>query len=212
GVVTIGVVEIAGATIKDGVFTITTVGGTVMGKLSKIARKSPTLGARPPEGAVVLFDGKDAGQFEGGRITNDGLLMQGVTSKKKFKSGTLHLEFRTPYMPQDSGQQRGNSGCYLQGRYEVQILDSFGLEGKDNECGGIYSVRDANINMCYPPLAWQTYDIDYSAAEYDAAGKLTKNARITVRHNGFIVHKDIELPNRNTTAAPVQVGPEPGPP
>src|SRR5262249_43824612 len=102
GVVTIGVVEIAGATIKDGVFTITTVGGTVMGKLSKIARKSPTLGARPPEGAVVLFDGKDAGQFEGGRITNDGLLMQGVTSKKKFQSGTLHLEFRTPYMPQDS--------------------------------------------------------------------------------------------------------------
>jgi acetyl esterase/lipase len=211
GVVTIGVVEIAGATIKDGVFTITTVGGTVMGKLSKIARKSPTLGARPPEGAVVLFDGKDAGQFEGGRMTNDGLLIQGVTSRKKFQSGTLHLEFRTPYMPQDSGQQRGNSGCYLQGRYEVQILDSFGLEGKDNECGGIYSVRDPNINMCYPPLAWQTYDIDYSAAEYDSAGKLTKNARITVRHNGFVIHKNVELPNRNTTAAPVQVGPEPGP-
>jgi acetyl esterase/lipase len=211
GVVTIGVVEVAGATIKDGVFTITTIGGTEMGKLNKVMRKSPTLGTKPPEGAVVLFDGKDSSAFEGGRVTSDGLLVPAVTSKQKFQSGTLHVEFRTPYMPQDSGQGRGNSGCYLQGRYEVQILDSFGLEGKDNECGGIYSVRDLSVNMCYPPLTWQTYDIDFTAAEYDAPGKLTKNARITVRHNGVVIHKDVELPNRNTTAAPVQVGPEPGP-
>jgi acetyl esterase/lipase len=211
GVVTFGVVEIAGATIKGGLFTITTVGGTVMGQLKKIARRSPTLGAKAPEGAVVLFDGKSADQFEGGRVTPDGLLMQGVSSKKKFQSGTLHLEFRTPYMPQDSGQARGNSGCYLQGRYEVQILDSFGLDGKDNEAGGIYSVNDPALNMCYPPLAWQTYDIDFTAAQYDGAGKLTQNARITVRHNGVVVQNNVELPNRKTTAAPVEVGPEPGP-
>jgi acetyl esterase/lipase len=211
GVVTIGVVEVAGATVKDGVFTITTVGGTVMGQLKKVSRQSPTMGAKPPAGAIVLFDGKSADQFEGGRVTPDGLLMQGVTSKKKFQSGTLHLEFRTPYMPQDSGQARGNSGCYLQGRWEVQILDSFGLDAKDNECGGIYSVGEASVNMCYPPLAWQTYDIDFTAAKYDAAGKLTDNARITVRHNGVVIHNNRELPNRKTTAAPVEVGPEPGP-
>lgn len=211
GVVTFGVVEVAGATIKDGVFTITTVGGTTMGQLKKVVRQSPTLGAKPPAGAVVLFDGKNAEQFDGGRMTPDGLLIGGATSKKKFQSGTLHVEFRSPYMPQDSGQGRGNSGCYLQGRYEVQILDSFGLEGKDNECGGIYSVRDPSLNMCFPPLAWQSYDIDFTAAMYDSAGKVTKNARITVRHNGVVIHNNVELPNRKTTAAPVEVGPEPGP-
>lgn len=211
GVVTFGVVEVAGATIKEGVFTITTVGGTVMGQLKKVTRQSPTLGAKPPPGAIVLFDGQGTDKFDGGRLTSDGLLIPAATSRQKFQSGTLHLEFRTPYMPQDSGQARGNSGCYLQGRYEVQILDSFGLDGKDNECGGIYSVRDPNLNMCFPPLAWQTYDIDFTAAAYDPAGKVTKNARITVRHNGVVVHDNVELPNRKTTAAPIDPGPEPGP-
>src|SRR5207237_10099353 len=100
------------STVKDGALTITTVCGTVMGQLKKVSRQSPTMGARPPAGAVVLFDGKSADQFEGGRVTPDGLLMQGVTSRRKFQSGTLHLEFRTPYMPQDSAQHRGNGGCY----------------------------------------------------------------------------------------------------
>lgn len=211
GVTTFGVVEIAGATIKEQVFTITTVGGTVMGKLNKAARKSPTLGAKPPEGAVVLFDGKDTNAWDGAKLTTDGLLIPQATSKQKFQSGKLHLEFRTPYMPQDAGQGRGNSGCYLQGRYEVQILDSFGLEGKDNECGGIYSVRDSSVNMCFPPLAWQTYDIEFTAATYDDAGQVVKNPRITVRHNGVVIHDNAELPHRKTTAAPVEVGPAPGP-
>ncbi|MBI3862564.1 MAG: DUF1080 domain-containing protein [Planctomycetia bacterium] len=211
GVTTFGVVEIAGATIKDGLFTITTVGGKVMGKLNKVSRQSPSLGAKPPSGAIVLFDGGSVNEWDGARLTSDGLLIPQATSKKKFQSGTLHLEFRTPYMPQDAGQGRGNSGCYLQGRYEVQILDSFGLEGKDNECGGIYSVKNPALNMCFPPLVWQTYDIDFTAAKYDDAGALTKNARITVRHNGVAVHDDVELPNRKTTAAPVEVGRDPGP-
>jgi hypothetical protein len=98
----------------------------------------------------------------------------------------------------------------MQGRYEVQMLDSFGLEGKHDECGGLYSVKNPDVNMCLPPLAWQTYDVDFTAAEFDAAGKKTKDAEMTVRHNGVEIHKNVRLP-KGTTAAPVGEGKDPGP-
>lgn len=196
---------------KDGAFTISTPDGKQVAVLKKVMRESPTLGAKAPEGAVVLFDGKDAEQWQGGKV-EEGLLCQGVTSKQKFGSHKLHIEFRTPYSPENRGQGRGNSGLYLQGRYEVQMLDSFGLKGEQNECGGIYSVGAPSVNMCLPPLAWQTYDVEYTAGEFDKDGKVVKNPRVTVLHNGVVIHKDIELPGeRNTTAAPVKAGPEPGP-
>lgn len=195
--------------IKDGVLTAMNSGGETIAEFRRVVRESPTLGARPPEGAVVLFDGTSADAFEGGQLSDDGWLIQGVTSKQKFQDFTLHLEFRTPFMPDARGQGRGNSGCYLQGRYEVQVLDSFGLEGKNNECGGIYSIRDPNLNMCYPPLSWQTYDIDYTAARFDQ-GQKVKHAVMTVRHNGVLVHENVEL-DHATTAAPVAEGADPGP-
>ena len=126
--------------IKDGEVKITLKSGEAIGTLKKVDRESPTLSQKAPDGAVVLFDGTTADAFQGGKISEDGLLIQGCTSKQKFGSCKLHLEFRTPYQPEDSGQGRGNSGLYLQGRYEVQVLDSFGLKGKNNECGGLYSV------------------------------------------------------------------------
>lgn len=199
------------ASLKDGKITIITKEGNTLGELTKIERKSPTLGAKPPEGAVVLFDGTSAEAFNNGKMTEDKLLIGGVTSKHKHQSAKIHVEFRTPYQPNDRDQGRGNSGVYVQGRWETQILDSFGLEGKQNECGGLYSVKDPDLNMCLPPLAWQTYDIDFTAAKYDDARKLTKNARVTVKLNGVVVHDDVELPDRKSTAAPVEVGPEPGP-
>ena len=193
----------------DGTITVE-VEGITLGTLRKVTRKSETLGQKPPQGAVVLFDGTNADKFEGGKLTKDGLLEQGVTSKQKFKGFKLHMEFLLSFMPMARGQARSNSGIYLQGRHEVQILDSFGLEGKNNECGGIYEVKDPDLNMCFPPLSWQTYDIDFTPAKYDEAGKKTANARMTVRHNGVLIHDNVEVP-KATRAAPVPEGPEPGP-
>jgi hypothetical protein len=197
-----GVVKLAtgdgsiAATIKDGRVAVRQ-SDKRMADLPRVTRKSPTLGAKPPEGA--------------GRVENGLLPNSDITTKQKFGDYKLHLEFRTPYKPYARGQQRGNSGVYHQGRYETQVLDSFGLEGRQNECGGIYSIADSRINMCFPPLTWQTYDVDFTAARFNNSGKLKKPARMTIRLNGVVVHKDQELP-KTTTAAPVkQITADPGP-
>ena len=122
------------------------------------------------------------------------MLGVGGTSKEQFDDHHLHIEFRTPFQPDDSGQKRGNSGVYLQGRYELQVLDSFGLTGENNECGGIYQIAKPSLNMCYPPLSWQTYDVDFNAAKYDATGQKTSNAKVTIRHNGVVIHDGLDLP------------------
>jgi len=179
------------------------------GTLTRILRESPTAGAKPPAGAVVLFDGKSLDAFKDARLEGD-VLMQGLTTKAAWQNFSLHVEFRIPYLPLARGQSRGNSGCYLQGRYEVQMLDSFGLEGENNECGGFYTIASPIVNMALPPLSWQTYDIDYTAATYDAAGKKTGNARATVRHNGVLVQDRTAL-DHATTSAPLPEGPGPGP-
>ena len=169
-------------------------------ELSRTIRRSPTEGARPPEGGLMLFDGKNADLWENGRITEDGLLMEGTQTKKGYGSVRLHVEFRTPFMPKARGQARGNSGVFLSGRYEVQVLDSFGLTGENNECGGIYSLHKPRVNMCFPPLTWQTYDIDFTAPVFDGQTK-TRNARITVRHNGVLIHDDAEVPRTTIGSA-----------
>lgn len=183
--------------LADGKITIFDAEGNQVGILNKVHRKSPTLGKKAPENATVLFDSNQARKtvknFINGQITENGLLKEGVTSKQKFKDGHLHLEFQLPFMPQARGQGRSNSGCYVLGRYEVQILDSFGLEGKDNECGGIYKLGAPGVNMCFPPLAWQTYDIDFQAAKYDKDGNKTDKAKITVKHNGVTIHDNREI-------------------
>jgi cytochrome c553 len=184
------------------------------GEFRRIERQSPTLGSVPPAGAVVLFDGTqqslEAHWEPGAKRTEEGLLLQGATSRDRFGSYTLHLEFQTPFMPSARGQGRGNSGLYHQGRYETQILDSFGLEGKMNETGGIYSIKDPDLNMCLPPLSWQTYDVDFTAAQFNEAGEKIADAIITVRLNGVTVQQDVKLTHA-TTAAPLGESPSDGP-
>jgi hypothetical protein len=183
--------------------------GSRLGELNKTVRVSPTLGATPPANAIVLFDGTSTDNLIDGRITEDGLLDVGVTTKMEVSDFRLHLEFRTPYMPYAAGQGRSNSGVYIQRRYELQILDSFGLEGVANECGGMYRQQPPDVNMAFPPLTWQTYDIWFTAARFDAEGNKTENARITVLHNGVPIHSDYELVAKTGAGRPE--GPEPMP-
>jgi hypothetical protein len=188
-----GNTEVGGFSIADGEIVVT-VGEKTIGTLTKIHRTSPTLGAEPPADAIVLFDGSSADAFENGQLVEGNLLgATNCATKEKLGDHHLHIEFRTPFMPAARGQGRGNSGVYIQGRYEMQVLDSFGLDGKNNECGGIYSISEPIVNMCLPPLSWQTYDMDFTAARYDADGKKTKNARATIKHNGVVIHDDLEL-------------------
>ena len=191
-----GLVELSGTnfkgTIKEGVLS-GTAEENVKYEGKQVERKSPTLGAKPAEGAIVLFDGKNVDAWDKGTLVDGGLLGVGTRTKQKFEDFTLHLEFRTPFMPKARGQGRGNSGMYLVDQYECQVLDSFGLSGENNECGGIYTVAKPLVNMCFPPLSWQTYDVDFRCARFDAAGKKTEDAVVTIKHNGVLIHDKLTL-------------------
>ncbi len=156
-------------------------------ELKKIARHGVTLGKAAPAGAKVLFNGSDTSAWKNAKVTDDGLLRMGCETVDPLVGGHLHVEFRTPYMPTSEGQKRGNSGIYLQKRYEVQVLESFALEGIENECGAIYRQRRPDLNMALPPLVWQSYDIYLTPAVFED-GKKVKSTEITVVHNGVPVH------------------------
>jgi hypothetical protein len=166
-------------------------------ELKKIVRKSPSLGEKPPAGAVVLFDGTSAEEWTRGRVDKaNGILNTDggdILTKRKFNNYVMHLEFMLPYRPDARGQGRGNSGFYQVDHYEVQVLDSFGLDGKNNECGGVYTKAEPRVNMCLPPLVWQTYDVEFTNAVADPSGKKIKNARMTLKHNGVVIHDNLEI-------------------
>lgn len=180
-----------------------------LGIVPKVYRGSPTLGAAAPIGSKVLFDGTSTDAFVNGRMTPDGLLMEGADTKDPMSDFSMHIEFRLPYMPYARGQGRANSGVYIEGRYEVQILDSFGLDGVANECGALYKQLPPNLNMCLPPLSWQTYDIVFTAPKFDADGKKTANARITAWQNGILIHNNAEVVAKTGAGRPE--GPQPLP-
>jgi hypothetical protein len=163
-----------------------------------------------PRGAVVLFDGKSLdswtkrnGKDPGFKILGGGIMQVNggdMITKDKFEGKfKLHVEFRVPYMPKATGQDRGNSGVYLQGRYEVQILDSYGLVSKNNDCGAIYTVAAPLVNACKAPTVWQSYDIIFQAPTCEN-GKKKDPAVVTVLHNGIKIHDKVKITTDNTTS------------
>lgn len=163
-----------------------------------------TLGAKPPEGAVVLFDGKSidgwlkqSDKSPAAWPVADDIMTVGkgkgsIMTEKSLGDFQLHLEFNVPYMPQAKGQARGNSGVYLTGAYELQILDSYGLQLQDNDCGAIYKQITPKVNACKPPLQWQTYDVTFHKAKLEG-DKVVKKARVTVVQNGITIIHDAEI-------------------
>ena len=171
---------------------------------------------KPPAGATLL----DASQFtqEDGKPCGwpvvDGALEVGkgsVITKEKYQDFQLHVEFNIPEPPEGAKDQaRSNSGVYIQRRYEVQILESFGEDPpRNNGCGSLYHQKAPDKNAAKKAGEWQTYDITFKAARFDAAGMKTEGARITVIWNGVKVHDDYEITGK--TGAGKAEGPEPGP-
>ena len=182
-------------TIEDGKFYLDFKGKK---EVQRVERKSPTLGMKAPEGAIVLFDGSNTDAFDGKVNVSDKQenAIWSETRLKPFEKDrpyTLHLEFMLSFMPNATGQARSNSGVYIQEEYECQVLDSFGLEGENNECAGFYQQLKPIVNACFPPLTWQTYDFDVTPAKFNDKGEKIANAVITVKHNGILVHDKAEL-------------------
>jgi hypothetical protein len=160
-----------------------------------------------PPGSFALFSGKQEDVTNNWTTRNpnqpapwkvqDGAMVTSGTdicSKQKFTDFELHVEFKEPYLPDKHGQERGNSGVFLQGRYEIQVLDSYGVSdpGK-GDCGAVYNQAAPLVKAYKPPLQWQTYDIVFRAPRFDSNGNKTENARVTVLLNGIAVQNNTEI-------------------
>ena len=184
--------------------------GLLMLTAAGTAQQAPSVDTTPPQavptapGLKVLFGGTQADMesnwLQGSKpahwkIEEGAMVSVGgdIATKEKFTNYQLHIEFRVPYMPDKKGQGRGNSGVFMQGRYEIQVLDSYGIkEPGTGDCGAVYHQSAPLVNACKPPLQWQTYDIAYHAPHYDPTdhAKLLESARVTVVQNGLVVQNE----------------------
>ena len=153
----------------------------------------------PPSDAVVLFDGGDLSEWKDGEnwIVEDGVATSaktGITSKREFGDAQIHLEFATPSKVEGEGQGRGNSGLYLMGRYEIQILDSYDNKTYfDGQAASVYKQSPPIVNASRPPGEWQTLDVIFKAPQFSPSGDLVTPAYVTVLHNGLVVQNHFEL-------------------
>lgn len=203
-------------------------------ELKRIEKKPESVGTKPLPGAVVLFDGSSLDQWTtlgkpaGGWTIKDGSLIapkwetaSGGTGhlamKVPLNDAQMHLEFRVPYLPEKRGQERGQGGVFLWGRYELQIVDSFGFArpknssnefADDDAAGAIYKRHAPKEQPALPPGEWQAFDITMRAAKRDATGAVTQPAEVTVFFNGAAIHERVEL-TEPTEQAPLADSQEP---
>jgi Domain of Unknown Function (DUF1080) len=159
----------------------------------------------PPSDAIVLFDGEDLSQWksdkDGGpakwEIKDGAAIVNGtggISTKQDFGDCQLHIEWATPAVVKGEGQGRGNSGIFLQGRYEIQILDSYNNKTYyHGQAGAVYKQYAPLVNACRKPGEWQVYDIIYHAPRFDEAGKLLKPGTVTILQNGVLVQDNVEI-------------------
>jgi hypothetical protein len=166
---------------------------------------TPGIGTAPPSDAIVLFNGTDLSQWvseKGGKAgwdIKDGIVTVkpgtgGIVTKQPFGDIQLHLEWRTPSKIEGEGQKRGNSGVFLQQRYEIQILDSYNNRTYSNgQAGSIYKQYIPLVNACRKPGEWQTYDIIFKAPRFEENGELKSPAYVTVLQNGVLIQNHVEI-------------------
>jgi len=168
----------------------------------RVHRRSPTLEQAAPSGAIVLFDGGDVGRWVSGAQAVDGVLLPGALTKDTFRDFRLHLEYRLA-----AGAPPVVRCGVVLGCHEIALVDSFGEDATSASCAAIVGGVAPAVNASLPASQWQTLDIAFAAAKFDTSGAKTENARCTVRHNGIVVHDNVEL---RTVSAGVE-RPEPGP-
>ncbi len=180
----------------------------VIGLCADDKPSNANLPVAPPQGAVVLFDGHNLSHWQ---VVNgkpaywkiiDGAMVVDKeckghencdhVSKQSFGDGRLHVEFRLPLMADLTGQGRANSGVYVQGRYELQVLDSYQAKMEMGMGGSLYSVALPRVNAALPPEQWQSYDIYFRAPRF-SQGKLVAKPKLTVFWNGVVIHENLEL-------------------
>lgn len=173
-----------------------------------------------PSDAIVLFDGRSlehwiSADSAGGparwKVTGGYVEVVAKTgsirTKQEFGDVQLHIEWRAPTPPKGESQERGNSGVFLMGRYELQVLDSYhNVTYPDGQAGAIYGQFPPLVNASRPPGEWQTYDVVFHRPRFDAAGAVTSPARFTVFHNGVLVQDNVELigPTANKARPPYE--------
>jgi len=170
---------------------------------------SPGEGTKPPSDAIILFDGtsldnwtNEKGEAAGWTVADGCMTVKAgagiIQTKRGFGDCQLHIEWRSPAEVKGDGQGRGNSGIFLQSRYELQVLDGYNnLTYTNGQAGSIYKQSIPLVNACKKPGEWQVYDVIYMAARFSENGRVAVPAHITVLHNGVLIQNNTEI--RGTT-------------